>query len=504
MPVLIRMKNITKKFPEVTANDKINFELEEGEIHALLGENGAGKTTLMNILYGLYLPDGGEIYIQEQRVKISSPRDAIKLKIGMVHQHFKLVSSHTAVENIVQGLSWASFFFPERKVKKKIRELSETYGLKVEPDAPIWQLSAGEQQRVEIIKALLREVKVLILDEPTTMLTPAETKELFSLLRRTAKEGCSVVFITHKLNEVMTVSDRVTVLRNGKKVATLKVSQVDKQELTQMMIGERAPSPLKRKSVEKGEVVLKVKNLSALNDKNSPALKNISFAVHQGEILGIAGVAGNGQRELIEVITGLRKAFKGKVVMRGEEITNRSSRQISDRGVAHIPEDRVRIGVVPELNVMKNLILKTYRRPPFCQGLFLNLRFIHQHAGELIAKYRIITPGQDTPVSQLSGGNIQKLILARELSQQPDLIIASHPTYGLDLKTTQQIRSTLLKQREKGTAILLVSEDLEEVMSLSDRIGVMFEGEIRGLKEAQELTIKEIGSMMTGSKEPQQ
>jgi simple sugar transport system ATP-binding protein len=497
------MKNITKKFPEVTANDKIDFELEEGEIHALLGENGAGKTTLMNILYGLYRPDEGEIYIQERRVKIGSPRDAIRLRIGMVHQHFKLVSSHTVVENIVQGLSSANFFFPGRKVKKKIRELSETYGLKVEPDAPIWQLSAGEQQRVEIIKALLREVKVLILDEPTTMLTPAETKELFSLLRRTAKERCSVVFITHKLNEVMAISDRVTVLRNGSKVATLRVSRADPQQLTRMMIGEKVPSRIKRKAARKGEVVLEVKNLSALNDKNLLALKNISFAVHQGEILGIAGVAGNGQRELIEVVSGLRKAVEGKVVIGGEEIANLSPRQVSDKGVAHIPEDRVRIGVVPELNVMKNLILKTYHRPPFCKGLFLNLRFILQYTRELIAKYRIITPSQDTPVSQLSGGNIQKLILARELSQEPDLIIASHPTYGLDLKTTGQIRSTLLRQREKGTAVLLVSEDLEEIMSLSDRIGVMFEGEIRGLKEAQELTMKEIGGMMTGSKERQ-
>lgn len=503
MPVLVRMKNITKKFPEVIANHKIDFELEDNEIHALLGENGAGKTTLMNILYGLYRPDEGEIYVQERRVKISSPRDAIRLRIGMVHQYFKLVSSHTVVENIVQGLPWANFFFPERKVKKKIRELSETYGLKVEPDAPIWQLSSGEQQRVEIIKALLREVKVLILDEPTTMLTPTETKELFSLLRRTAKEGCSVVFITHKLNEVMAISDRVTVLRNGKKVTTLRVSQTDPQELTRMMIGEEVPSPLKRKAARKGETVLEVKNLSALNDKNLLALKNISFSVRQGEILGIAGVAGNGQRELTEVITGLRKAVQGKVIIRGKEITNLSPRQVSNEGVAHIPEDRLRIGVVPELSVMKNLILKTHRRRPFCKGLFLNLRFIHQYTRELIAKYRIITPSQNSPVSELSGGNIQRLILARELSQEPDLVIASHPTYGLDFKTTQQIRSVLLGQRKKGTAILLVSEDLEEIMSLSDHIGVMFEGEIRLLKEAQELTIEEIGSMMTGTKKGQ-
>jgi simple sugar transport system ATP-binding protein len=296
------------------------------------------------------------------------------------------------------------------------------------------------------------------------------------------------------------ISDRVTVLRNGKKVATLKVSRTEKQELTRMMMGEKAPSPLKRKLIEKGKVVLQVKNLSARNDRNVPALRDVSFVVYQGEIVGIAGVAGNGQRELIEVITGLRKAIRGRVAMGGEEITNLSPREVSDRGVAHIPESRLSMGVVPQLSVVRNLILKTYRRAPFCKGLFLNPRFISQYARELTQGYRIITPGQDAPVSRLSGGNIQKLILARELSQEPDLIIASHPTYGLDLKTTQQIRSTLLREREKGTAILLVSEDLEEIMSLSDRIGVMFEGEIRGLKEARELTMEEIGAMMTGSK----
>ena len=496
------MKHIVKRFPGVVANAGITFEARAGEVHALLGENGAGKTTLMNILYGIYQPDEGEIYVRGRRVRIHSPRDAIALGIGMVHQHFMLVHSHTVAENVILGLRDVPFIRPTEAVKEKIAEFSRRYGLKIDPDAYIWQLSAGEQQRVEIIKALYRGVDVLILDEPTTMLTPGEARELFHTLRRMAEEGRTVIFITHKLEEVMEVSDRVTVLRKGKVVGTMNTAETNERELARMMVGRDVIFHLEKAPIRPGNVVLQVEHLHALNDKGLPALRDVSFTIREGEILGIAGVAGNGQRELVEVITGMRPATGGRVIIDGEDVTNKSPREILARGVAHVPEERMHMGMVPNMSVAENLILKGYDRPPFSRGLFLDTRAVREHAERIIHEFQIATPSPWTPAKLLSGGNIQRLILGRELSLKPRLIVAAHPTYGLDVGATEYIRQILLQERERGAAILLVSEDLEEILTLSDRIAVMFEGRIMGILEAREADVETIGAMMAGLTSP--
>jgi len=498
--VVIRMEGVVKRFPDVVANDHIDFELKAGEIHALLGENGAGKTTLMNVLYGIYRPDEGKIYVGGERAEIKSPRDAIYLGLGMVHQHFMLVHPHTVAENVALGLSSSKFLFPVREVEKGVAELSERYGLKIDSKAKIWQLSVGEQQRVEIIKALYRGAQVLILDEPTSVLTPGETRDLFNTLRRIAKEGRSIIFITHKLDEAMEISDRITVLRHGKVVATVRASETNKRELARMMVGREVLFRLEKKPAKRGEVVLEVKNLHALNDKGLPAIKGVSFTLSQGEILGIAGVAGNGQRELVEVINGLRKATEGKVFILGQDRTNCSPKEVIEMKVAHIPEERIRMGLVSNMSIAENLVLKNYRDSPFSKILFLNLAVIDQEAEKLISEYNIITPSKKTQAKLLSGGNIQRLILARELSENPCLIVAAHPTYGLDVGATEYIRTLLLKQREEGAAVLLVSEDLEEIMSLSDRIAVVFEGVFMGILPAESAEVEEIGLMMAGAK----
>jgi len=497
---IVSMRGIVKRFPGVVANDHIDLEVKAGEIHALLGENGAGKTTLMNILYGIYRPDEGEIYVRGRKVTISSPKDAIQLGMGMVHQHFMLVYPHTVAENIALGLSTSSLLFPLREIEKKVAELSQRYGLKVDPKARIWQLSVGEQQRVEIIKALYRGAQILILDEPTSVLTPSETQDLFTILRRMAQEEKAIIFITHKLDEVTAVSDRVTVLREGKVVKTVETPSTDKPNLARMMVGREVIFRLDRKPLTKGQVILEVRNLNATNDKGLPALKNISLTAREGEILGIAGVAGNGQRELIEVIAGLRKADSGSVLILGKEATNLSPREIDRIGVSHVPEERIRMGLVPNMTIAENLILKRYNTQPYCNRLLLNTDNITQNAQKLITKYDIITPSSQTPAKLLSGGNIQRLILARETSEQPKLILAAHPTYGLDVGATEQIRKLLLQQREKGAAILLISEDLEEIMTLSDRIAVIYEGQIMGTMTADTAKIEDIGLMMTGAK----
>ncbi len=496
---VVEMKGIVKTFPGVVANDHIDFEVGAGEIHALLGENGAGKTTLMNILFGIYQPDEGEIYVGGKRVEIRSPRDAMRLGIGMVHQHFMLVEKHTVAENVALGFA-TKFFFPTEEIARKIREFSEKYGLTVDPNAYIWQLSAGEQQRVEIIKALYGGADILILDEPTSVLTPKETKELFSILKRMREEGKAIIFITHKLDEVFAISDRVTVLRKGKVIGKLNTAETNKKELARLMVGREVLFRLERESVQKGKVVLKVINLHALNDKGLPALKGVSFAIAEGEILGLAGVAGNGQKELVEVLTGLRKAERGKVLIRGVDVTNASPRRISELGVAHIPEERLKHGLVPNMSVAENLILKRYYKQPYCDKFFIDKRKVLEDAEELIDEFNIMTPSPTTPAKLLSGGNIQRLILARELAGSPDVIIAAHPTYGLDVGATEYIRKILLEERKRGSAILLVSEDLEEIMELSDRIAVMFEGEIMGILPAEKANLEDIGLMMAGAK----
>ena len=496
---VVEMKGIVKTFPGVVANDHIDFEVRAGEIHALLGENGAGKTTLMNILFGIYQPDEGEIYVRGTRVDIRSPRDAMRLGIGMVHQHFMLVEKHTVAENIALGFA-TKFFFPTEEIARKIREFSERYGLTVDPHAYIWQLSAGEQQRVEIIKALYRGADILILDEPTSVLTPKETNEFFSILRRMKEEGKAIIFITHKLDEVFAVSDRVTVLRKGKVIGKLKTAETNKKELARLMVGREVLFRLEKEPIRKGKTVLEVIDLYALNDKGLPALKGVSFAIAEGEILGLAGVAGNGQKELVEVLTGLRKAEGGKVVIRGVDVTNSSPRRIAELGVAHIPEERLKHGLVPNMSVAENLILKRYYRQPYCDKFFIDKRKVLEDAENLIDEFNIMTPSPMTPAKLLSGGNIQRLILARELAGSPYVIIAAHPTYGLDVGATEYIRRILLKERKRGSAILLVSEDLEEIMELSDRIAVIFEGEIMGILPAEKANLEDIGLMMAGAK----
>jgi ABC-type uncharacterized transport system ATPase subunit len=496
---LVRIQGITKRFPGVLANDHIELEVQAGQVHALLGENGAGKTTLMNVLSGLYRADEGEIYIEGQRANLQSPRDAIALGIGMVHQHFMLVEPQTVAENVILGLKTSRFFLDMARIERRIAEFSKQYGLQVDPRARIWQLSVGEQQRVEILKMLYRGVDILIMDEPTAVLTPQEVEELFVTLRRMADEGKAIIFISHKLDEVMAISDQITVLRDGGVVATVNTGQTTKEELARMMVGREVLFRVEKEPIEAGEVVLEVRNLRALNDKGLAAMKDVSFTIRQGQILGIAGVAGNGQRELAEVVTGLRKTTGGCVFITGCDLTNCSPRRVIREQVSHVPEDRLGMGLVPNLAVSDNVILKSYRQPPLARGPFLDRPSITRFAARLIEAFNIITPSQETPVKLLSGGNLQRTIVAREISVGPRLMVAVHPTRGLDIGATESVRNLLLKQREEGAAILLISEDLDELLTLSDRIAVMYEGEIMGVVDAEEADIGEIGLMMAGT-----
>ncbi|NOZ28333.1 MAG: ABC transporter ATP-binding protein [Chloroflexi bacterium] len=494
------MVGIVKRFPGVVANAGIDLEVYAGEIHALLGENGAGKSTLMNILAGLYRPDEGEIYIHGRRVDIRSPRDAINLGIGMVHQHFMLVETLTVAENVILGLKEPRLILDMRQVEKEIEELSRHYGLRVDPTAYIWQLSVGEQQRVEILKALYRGANILIMDEPTAVLTPQEANDLGRTLRRMADEGKAVIFITHKLDEVAEFSDRVTVLRQGKVVATLPTAETTKSELARLMVGRDVLFQLEKEPIQPGPVVLELQDVHATNDKGLPALRGISLQIREGEILGVAGVAGNGQRELAEVVTGLRPVTRGRILMRGRDVTNCSPREAIQAGISHVPGDRLGVGLVPNLPVSDNIILKGYRKPPLAQGPFLRKRAIVRFAQDLIQRFRIDTPSHATPVRLLSGGNLQRCILAREITAGRGLLVAVHPTRGLDVGATEAVRRMLLEQRAQGAAILLISEDLEELLELSDRIIVLYEGEIMGMVPAKDANIEALGLMMAGTR----
>lgn len=496
----VKMEGIVKRFPGVLANDHVDFEVRTGEVHALLGENGAGKTTLMSILAGIYRADAGNIYINNRRVHIKSPRDAIKEGVGMIHQNFLLINSHSVAENITLGYDRPRFLLKRKKLEQEIQEIGQKFGLEVDPQAKIWQLSVGEQQRVEILKMLYRGAKILILDEPTAVLTPQEVQELFSTLRRMAQAGHAVVFISHKLEEVMRISDRITVLRKGRKVATLATRDTNPGELARLMVGREVFFDIKKSPPKPGEEVLAIRDLHALSDKGLPALKGVSLSVYSGEILGIAGVAGNGQKELAEVISGLRPAKGGKVLICGKDLTSVPPRRVIEEKVAYIPEDRKGVGTVGNLSVLDNLILKDYRRAPFSSGTFLNLRYIRDHASSLVEKFQIITPTLETSAKLLSGGNLQRLILAREISCSPKLMIAVHPTRGLDVSATESVHRMLLEQRENGAAILLISEDLDELTAISDRLAVIYEGEIMGIVEPKEVTLEEIGLMMAGKK----
>lgn len=507
---IIRMKGITKRFPGVVANDHINFDLRAGEIHSILGENGAGKTTLMKILYGIYRLDEGEIRVRGKRASIKSPKDAINLSIGMIPQLLMLVPTLTVRENIILGYEpLRGPFLDTKQAEKKIIELQKKFKLEVDLKAKPWQLSIGEKQRVEILRALFRGAKILIMDEPTSMLSPVEKKELMKSLQKMAKEEmASIPFITHKMPEVMAISDRITVLRKGKVVDVLETKDVTKRGLAQKMVGRRVLFHLKRRPTKKGKKILDAKNLKALSDRGVLALKEVSFFVREGEILGIAGVSGNGQKELAEVITGLRHATAGKVVYKGEDTTNRSPKEIRDLGIGHIPEERMARGIVQNLSLAENLIIGSHSKPPFAHRWFLpvgkrwftNPNEINKYAERLIKEYNVETPSVEKPAGKLSGGNIQKLILARELSRDPDFLLADKPTAGLDVGSQEFIRKLLMKERERGKAILLISEDLDEIMMISDRIAVMYEGEIVAIVPTKKANKEKIGLMMIGRK----
>ncbi len=492
------VRGITKTFPGVVANDQVTLEVRAGEVHALLGENGAGKTTLMNILYGIYQPDRGEIGLNGRSVRIRSPRDAIALGIGMVPQHFLLIRRHTVAENIALARPGDGLLFPARRIEQQVRDLGVRYGLPVDPRARIWELSPSEQQRVEILKALIRGAQILILDEPTSVLTPQEARGLFDVLRRMKQEGHAVIFISHKLDEVAEIADRVTVLRRGRVVATMPIAEANKRSLARVMVGRNVEFQIRKEPRTLDGDALVVENMVATNDRGLPALRGISFAVGRGEIVGVAGVAGNGQRELVEVLTGLRPVRSGRVRLSDRDVTNLPARVLHEAGVAHIPEDRMLLGIVPAMSVAENLVLKQYRYPPFSRGQVINDQAVTHFARRMIADYKIATPGPEVPARLLSGGNIQKLILSRELSGRPGLIVAAHPTAGLDVSATEQIHTLLLRHRKEGASVLLVSEDLDEILALSDRIVVLFSGEIVGVVPGADADRERIGLMMTG------
>ncbi len=503
MEKIIEMRNIRKTFLNNVANNNVNFVVYKGEIVSLLGENGAGKTTLMKILYGMYTKDSGEIYVNGKKVEINSPKDAIALGIGMVHQHFTLVRTLTVLENVILGLpSPKGFELDLESARKKLQEIIDKYKLVVDPDAKIWQLSVGERQRVEIIKALYRNINVLILDEPTAVLTPQEVKELFATLRIFKSEGKSVVFISHKLEEVMEISDRIVILRNGVVTGERKKEETNERELARLMVGREVIEALRKEGGNIGAPVLKVEGIKALNDKGLLALKGISFKVRKGEILGVAGVAGNGQRELEDVICGVRNPTEGHIYLRDEEITGKTPKEIIDMGIGRIPEDRMEAGLILDIPVYENLVIEFYDKPPFSRGMLINYAEIKKLAERLVKEYRVKTSSIYAITRTLSGGNLQKLILARVLSRNPEFLIASQPTRGLDVGAMEYIHQKLLEEKNRGAAILLISEDLNEILHLSDRILVMYEGEIMGIidRSKEEVDIEELGLMMAGAK----
>jgi len=496
---ILEMRRISKRFPGVVANDGVDLDLYPSEILALLGENGAGKSTLMNILVGLYRPDAGEVRVHGRQAEIDSPRTAANLGIGMVHQNFMLVETMTVAENIVLGLPGLPFVPDMEQVSTRICDLSSRYNLQVDPKAYIWQLSVGEQQRVEILKLIYRGAEILILDEPTAVLTPQEAQELAGILRRMTEEGKSAIFITHKMDEVMAFSHRVMVLRQGRVVATLRTADTTPQELARLMVGREVLFRLEKEPCRPGKRVLEVCDLHAENDKGLPALRGVTLDICEGEILGIAGVAGNGQRELAEVITGLRRASAGRVLLHGRDMVNCSPLEMIQAGVSHIPEDRVEMGLVGNMAVAENLAMKGYRQPPLANRGILQPRQILDFARRMIDAFRISTPSPHTRVKFLSGGNLQKTILAREITACGGLLVAVHPTRGLDVGATEAVRRMLLEQRARGRAVLLISEDLEELLAVSDRIAVMFEGEIMGIVPAQGANVEALGLMMAGA-----
>ncbi|WP_090553578.1 ABC transporter ATP-binding protein [Natronincola ferrireducens] len=494
------MKNITKKFGEFVANDNINLTVHKGEIHALLGENGAGKSTLMNILYGLYHPTSGEIHIKGERANITDPNIAIKKGIGMVHQHFMLVEPFTVAENIVLGMEPTVFMgkMDMKKAVADVEEISKKYGLHVNPNDKIYDISVGMQQRVEILKALYRGAEILILDEPTAVLTPQEIKELIGIMRNLTEQGKTIIIITHKLKEIKEAADYCTIIRRGKHIDTIKVEDTTETELAAKMVGREVSFKVNKEDKEKGEVVLKIEDLIVKDNRNIEAVRGLSLEVYAGEILGIAGVDGNGQTELIEALTGLRAIESGKVTVNGIDISNKSPREIITNKMSSIPEDRQKRGLVLDYTVAENMILENYQKNPFAKKGILNKNAINGFAKKLVKKFDIRPEDETIKARTLSGGNQQKVIIAREVTNDPDILIAAQPTRGLDVGAIEFVHKSLVEQRDKNKAVLLVSLELDEVMNVSDRIAVIYEGNIVGIIDAKDADENTLGLMMAG------
>ena len=495
---MVEMRGVTKRFPGVIANDRVDLDVGQGSIHALLGENGAGKSTLMHILSGLYRPDAGQIRVEGREVAFSSPLDAIQTSIGMVHQHFMLVETQTVAENVVLGDRAQGFHVSRANIRDQVLMLGAESGLELDPDAYIWQLSVGERQRVEIVKMLHRGARLLILDEPTSVLTPQESTQLFTQMRQMTDQGRTLIFISHKLEEVMALADWITVLRGGRVQAHVRPRDTDRDELVRMMVGRPVMFDMKRPEVEPGAVRLALRGVCASSEQGEDALHEISLEVRAGEILGIAGVAGNGQRELAETITGLRSATRGEIRVNDQDMTGASSRQIIDAGVAYIPQDRQHTGTAPNVSLEDNLALKTYRTAR--GGYFINPAHHARVAAALLDEYAVVASSSKSPARLLSGGNLQKLILARELSGQHQVLVAESPTRGLDIGAIESVHEILLGQKSQGLAILLISEDLQEILTLSDRIAVIYEGGIMGIVDREDADVNGIGLMMAGAR----
>ncbi len=496
---VIEMRNITKKFGDFTANDHINLDVRSGEIHALLGENGAGKSTLMNMLSGLLEPTEGEIFLKGKSVKLDSPSKSANLGIGMVHQHFMLVDAFSVAENIILGSEVTKGGMLDlKKASQEIKELSEKYGLLVDPDAKVADISVGAQQRVEILKTLYRGADILIFDEPTAVLTPAEIADLLEIMRNLVKEGKSIILITHKLDEIRAVADRVTVIRRGKSIETVSVEGTSSKELAEMMVGRAVSFKTDKKAAQPKDTILAIKDLHVNENRGVPAVKGLSLDVKGGEIVGIAGIDGNGQTELIQAITGLRKVKSGSIKIKGKEVTDASPRQITELSVGHIPEDRHRDGMILEMTLAENLALQTYYKEPFSHHGVLDYNYINKNARRLMEEFDVRAASELVSAGSLSGGNQQKAVIAREIDRDPDLLVVSQPTRGLDVGAIEYIRKRLVAERDKGKAVLVVSFELDEILDLSDRIAVIHDGKIQGILDPSQTNKQELGILMAG------
>ncbi|QUE85601.1 ABC transporter ATP-binding protein [Exiguobacterium alkaliphilum] len=502
MEYVIEMLNIRKEFGTFVANDNITLQLRKGEIHALLGENGAGKSTLMNVLFGLYQPEGGEIRVRGEKVNIENPNIANDLGIGMVHQHFMLVEKFTVTENIILGSEPKSGLTVDRATaRKKVMDISEQYGLRIDPDAKIEDISVGMQQRVEILKTLYRGAEILIFDEPTAVLTPQEIQELIQIMKRLIEEGKSIILITHKLKEIMQVADRCTVIRRGRYIGTVDIDEtVNEDRLAEMMVGREVNFDAEYSKADPQQVVLDIQKLVVKDSRGIEVVEGLDLQIRSGEILGIAGIDGNGQTELIEAISGLKKPEGGKIFLNGNDVTGFTPRKVTESGVGHIPQDRHKHGLVLDYSIRDNMVLQTYYKEPFSKRGSMNYKAVAEKAKALIEKFDVRTPSVDVPARALSGGNQQKAIIAREVDRSPDLLIAAQPTRGLDVGAIEFIHEQLVKEREKGRAVLLISFELEEILHVSDRIAVLYEGKIVGIRDPKETTEQELGFLMAGGK----